>query len=157
DHALQAQRGSADALAVASMDGDLRHPQRLRIGVPLEPHRRDDQATRPHRRRCADRFGLPAPRRAAHAKRLHSALRAALGDPRGGGGMNTPVRLLAPVIVGAIILIVWEASVDVEGIPPYILPGPFLIAKTLWTDGPSLLGSLAVTLRITLAALAAAV
>jgi NitT/TauT family transport system permease protein len=71
--------------------------------------------------------------------------------------MTNPARLLAPVIVGAIILIAWEVAVDIEGIPPYILPGPILIAKTLWTDGPSLLGSLAVTLRITLAALAAAV
>jgi len=71
--------------------------------------------------------------------------------------MTSPARLLAPVIVGAIILIAWEAAVDIEGVPPYILPGPLLIAKTLWTDGPSLLGSLAVTLRITLAALAAAV
>ena len=71
--------------------------------------------------------------------------------------MNRPARLLAPVIVGAIILIAWEAAVRIENIPPYILPGPILIAKTMWTDGPSLLGSLAVTLRITLAALAAAV
>jgi NitT/TauT family transport system permease protein len=50
----------------------------------------------------------------------------------------------------------WEAIVRSEGIPPYILPGPLLIAETLWTDGPSLLGSLLITLRITLAALAAA-
>jgi len=71
--------------------------------------------------------------------------------------VNRPARLLAPVIVGAIILIAWEAAVRIENIPPYILPGPILIAKTMWTDGPSLLGSLAVTLRITLAALAAAV
>jgi|SRR5690242_11084119 len=71
--------------------------------------------------------------------------------------MTNPARLLAPVIVGAILLIAWELAVDLEGIPPYILPGPLLIAKTLVTDGPSLLASLAVTLRITLAALAAAV
>ena len=71
--------------------------------------------------------------------------------------MTSPARFLAPLIVGAVILIAWEAAVDIEGVPPYILPGPLLIAKTLWTDGPSLLGSLAVTLRITLAALAAAV
>ena len=38
-----------------------------------------------------------------------------------------------------------------------MLPGPLLVAETLWRDGPSLLGSLLVTLRITLAALAAAV
>ncbi|HXQ51128.1 MAG TPA: ABC transporter permease [Stellaceae bacterium] len=55
------------------------------------------------------------------------------------------------------MLLGWEALVDVNSIPPYILPGPVRVAKTLWIDGPSLLGSLWVTLRITLAALAAAV
>src|SRR5271169_5346436 len=65
-------------------------------------------------------------------------------------------RVAAPLAVGAALLALWEIIVRVEGIPPYILPGPVLIAQTLWTDGPSLLGSLLVTLRITLAALAAA-
>jgi NitT/TauT family transport system permease protein len=67
-----------------------------------------------------------------------------------------PVRVAAPLAVGAVVLALWEAIVRVDGIPPYILPGPVLVAETLWTDGPSLLGSLLVTLRITLAALAAA-
>jgi NitT/TauT family transport system permease protein len=71
--------------------------------------------------------------------------------------MHSPARILAPAVVGAVILCAWEATVRIEGIPPYILPGPLLIAQSLWTDGPSLLGSLLVTLRITLAALAAAV
>ena len=65
-------------------------------------------------------------------------------------------RIAAPIAVGAVVLMFWEAVVRLEGIPPYILPGPLLIAKTLWMDGPSLLVSLLVTLRITLAALAAA-
>jgi NitT/TauT family transport system permease protein len=65
-------------------------------------------------------------------------------------------RAAAPIFVGAVVLACWETIVRVEQIPPYILPGPLLIAQTLWTDGPSLLGSLLVTLRITLAALAAA-
>jgi NitT/TauT family transport system permease protein len=65
-------------------------------------------------------------------------------------------RLAAPLAVGAAVLAIWEAVVRSEQIPPYILPAPVLIAETLWTDGPSLLGSLLVTLRITLAALAAA-
>jgi NitT/TauT family transport system permease protein len=65
-------------------------------------------------------------------------------------------RIAAPLAVGAVLLAVWETIVRVEVIPPYILPGPVLIAQTLWTDGPSLMGSLLVTLRITLAALAAA-
>src|SRR5438105_3064070 len=65
-------------------------------------------------------------------------------------------RTAAPLAVGAVLLALWEIVVRVEGIPPYILPGPLSVAETLWTDGPSLLGSLLVTLRITLAALAAA-
>jgi NitT/TauT family transport system permease protein len=65
-------------------------------------------------------------------------------------------RILAPLAVGGILLVVWEIVVRIKGIPPYILPGPLAIAGSLWTDGPSLLGSLLVTLRVTLAALAAA-
>jgi NitT/TauT family transport system permease protein len=65
-------------------------------------------------------------------------------------------RIAAPLAIGVAFLAAWQAIVEVEGIPPYILPGPLLIAQTLWTDGPSLLGSLLVTLRVTLAALAAA-
>ncbi len=65
-------------------------------------------------------------------------------------------RIAAPLAVGGAVLALWEIVVRAEGIPPYILPGPLLIAETLWSDGPSLLGSLLVTLRITLAALAAA-
>jgi NitT/TauT family transport system permease protein len=66
-------------------------------------------------------------------------------------------KLVAPFAVGLLMLIAWEAVVRVNAIPPYILPGPLLIAETLWRDGPSLLGSLWVTLRITAAALIAAV
>src|SRR5262249_10004921 len=65
-------------------------------------------------------------------------------------------QIVAPLAVGAVLLALWEIVVWVNGIPPYILPGPLAIANSLWTDGPSLLGSLLVTLRVTLAALAAA-
>jgi NitT/TauT family transport system permease protein len=58
--------------------------------------------------------------------------------------------------VGAVFLALWEGFVRFEEIPVYILPPPSAIAASLWTDGPSLLGSLLVTLRVTLAALAAA-
>lgn len=64
--------------------------------------------------------------------------------------------LLAPAILGLVFLAAWEGVVRIEEIPRYILPGPLLVAETLWRDGASLLGSLLVTLRITLAALAAA-
>src|SRR5437763_2829867 len=65
-------------------------------------------------------------------------------------------RTAAPLAVGAVLLALWEIIVRAEGVPPYILPSPLLVAQTLWTDGPSLLASLLVTLRLTLAALAAA-
>ena len=65
-------------------------------------------------------------------------------------------RVAAPLAVGAFFLALWEVVVRAENIPPYILPGPLAIAGSLWTNGPSLLGSLLVTLRVTLAALAAA-
>jgi len=65
-------------------------------------------------------------------------------------------RIVPPFAVGAVLLAIWEFVVRINGIPPYVLPSPLAIAESLWTDGPSLLGSLLVTLRVTLAALAAA-
>ena len=70
---------------------------------------------------------------------------------------NGLVKILAPLVVGLIFLAAWEAVVRIEEIPRYILPGPLLVAETLWTDGASLSSALLVTLRITFAALAAAI
>jgi NitT/TauT family transport system permease protein len=70
---------------------------------------------------------------------------------------NGLVKILAPLVVGLIFLAAWEAVVRIEEIPRYILPGPLLVAETLWTDGASLTSALLVTLRITFAALAAAI
>jgi NitT/TauT family transport system permease protein len=67
------------------------------------------------------------------------------------------LRVLGPAAVGALFLGTWEAVVRYFEIPVYILPGPAVVAETLWRDGPSLLGSLWVTVRITIAALAAAI
>ncbi|WP_422003188.1 ABC transporter permease [Reyranella sp.] len=55
------------------------------------------------------------------------------------------------------MLVLWEGTVRWLAIPPYILPGPLLIARTLVDDWGTLAPSLLVTLRITLQALAAAV
>ena len=65
-------------------------------------------------------------------------------------------RIAAPIAIGLAALAIWEAVVRIKGTEPYVLPAPSAIAASLWTDGPSLLFSLLVTLRITLAALAAA-
>ncbi len=73
------------------------------------------------------------------------------------GNNGRLLRLLAPSVFGVLALALWEAAVRVYEIPVYILPGPLLVLKTLWVDGPSLLGALWVTLKIALAALAASV
>lgn len=65
-------------------------------------------------------------------------------------------RILAPAGVGIVFLALWEGFVRIEGVAVYILPPPSAIALSLWSDGPSLVGSLLVTLRVTLAALASA-
>ena len=66
-------------------------------------------------------------------------------------------RFAAPVLLGILMLALWEGAVRAAAIPPYILPGPLTIAETLVADWSTLLASLLVTLRITLEALAAAV
>ena len=66
-------------------------------------------------------------------------------------------RFLAPILVGVVLLALWEAVVRAAAIPPYILPGPVLVAKTLVSDGPTLWPALLTTLSITVQALAAAV
>ncbi len=65
--------------------------------------------------------------------------------------------ILAPIAIGILALAGWEATVRLRAIPPYILPGPLLIGQTLIADWPTLSTSLWVTLRITFAALVAAV
>lgn len=67
------------------------------------------------------------------------------------------LRIAAPALTGLLFLALWQGLVEVLEIPPYILPGPLLVLGSLWRDGPSLLGSLGVTLEVTLAALAAAI
>ncbi len=66
------------------------------------------------------------------------------------------LQILAPTVVGLIVLAGWSAVVSWNAIPVYVLPGPAAVGASLWNDGPSLFGSLWVTLRITAAALAAA-
>ncbi|MDB5821071.1 MAG: transporter ATP-binding protein [Rhizobacter sp.] len=66
-------------------------------------------------------------------------------------------RILAPLVMGVLFLAVWTAVVRIRGIQPYILPEPWLIAKTLVADWSTLSGSLWITLSVSLAALSAAV
>ncbi len=66
-------------------------------------------------------------------------------------------RIIAPVLMGLFMLALWEGLVRAMAIPPYILPGPILVAQTLVSDWGTLWPALVVTLTITLQALLAAV
>ncbi len=66
-------------------------------------------------------------------------------------------RIVAPVLMGLVMLALWEGLVRAMAIPPYILPGPILVTKMLISDWGTLWPALLVTLRITLEALLAAV
>lgn len=63
----------------------------------------------------------------------------------------------APIAVGIAFILVWHALVVLNEVPPYIVPSPFLVMKTLAQDWGLLSGSLLVTLQVTGAALALAV
>ena len=67
------------------------------------------------------------------------------------------VRWLAPLAIALVAIGAWELVVRVNQIPPYILPGPGLVASSLVNDWWTLWPSLLVTLRITAMALAAAI
>ena len=58
-------------------------------------------------------------------------------------------RVAAPAILGVVILAVWQFVCRAFHVPAYLVPAPSDIAETLGTDGPLLLGSLMVTLKIT--------
>jgi len=64
-------------------------------------------------------------------------------------GRERVLRVALPVIVLAFLLGVWEAAVRLGNIPPYVLPGPALIAETLIADRSLLWQSLLVTLLTT--------
>jgi len=65
--------------------------------------------------------------------------------------------ILAPILVGILIIGLWEWVVRYKNIPSYLFPGPLVIAQTLVQDWHTLSGALWITLRITFAALIAAV
>ena len=64
---------------------------------------------------------------------------------------------LAPVIVGCVVLLLWEGLVAFFEVPSYLVPGPWLVAQTLVADRAVLFQSLGFTLAVAILALAAAV
>jgi NitT/TauT family transport system permease protein len=67
------------------------------------------------------------------------------------------LRIALPILVLALGIFVWHLIVAINDMPPYVLPGPALVARTLVTDWPVLSASLVVTLITTFEGLALAV
>ena len=67
-----------------------------------------------------------------------------------------PARLLLPLAIAAVTLLAWDLVVRVNGLPPYVLPGPGLVLATLVRDWAILWQSLVVTLITTFEGFAAA-
>lgn len=67
------------------------------------------------------------------------------------------MRWLLPLATLALALLAWEVVVQVNTIPPYVLPGPIAVARTLVEDWSILGPALGITLAITAAALGVAV
>ncbi len=59
------------------------------------------------------------------------------------------LRIGLPILVLALIVAAWEATVRINHIPPYVLPSPVLVFNTLITDSGLLMQSLWVTLVTT--------
>jgi len=63
--------------------------------------------------------------------------------------LDRTLRLALPVVVLALGLAIWELVVRIENIPPYVLPAPGAILRTLVADRALLSQSLVVTLITT--------
>jgi NitT/TauT family transport system permease protein len=61
-------------------------------------------------------------------------------------------RIAYPAVVAAVVVVVWEALVIGFDLPPYLVPSPVAMMKTLASDWVSLGSALLVTLKITLLA-----
>ena len=61
-------------------------------------------------------------------------------------------RVAYPVLVGLVLIALWQGLVTAMELPPYLVPSPILMMKTLFTDWAALGGSLWVTVKITVLA-----
>ncbi len=61
-------------------------------------------------------------------------------------------RVLPPLVVGLIVLGVWEGACRAYAIPAFLFPAPSAIGSALLANGPELLRALIRTLRVTLLA-----
>lgn len=61
-------------------------------------------------------------------------------------------RVAYPLLVGLVLVALWQGLVTAMELPPYLVPSPVLMMQTLWTDWAALGTSLWVTVKITVLA-----
>lgn len=61
-------------------------------------------------------------------------------------------RVVYPLLVGLVLIALWQGLVTGLQLPPYLVPSPLLMMKTLFTDWAALGASLWVTVKITVLA-----
>jgi NitT/TauT family transport system permease protein len=76
-------------------------------------------------------------------------------EPRAAG--ERILRIALPLATLALAVAIWHAVVEINAIPPYVLPGPRLVARTLVDDWGILSKSLVATLVTTFEGFALAV
>jgi NitT/TauT family transport system permease protein len=77
---------------------------------------------------------------------------ASLQEQQIASALPLAVRILVPVLIGAAFLVAWELLVRYLGIRPFVLPAPTVILDALTSDFATLMASLWITLRVTIAA-----
>ncbi|MET3376793.1 ABC transporter ATP-binding protein [Variovorax sp. RO1] len=65
-------------------------------------------------------------------------------------------RVLYPVLIGVVLVALWQWMVVAMELPPYLVPSPYLMMQTLVTDWAPLGSALLVTLKITVLSFALA-
>ncbi len=67
------------------------------------------------------------------------------------------VQIAAPLVVGVLVLLLWQISVMAFDVPKYLVPSPVDIVQSLVTDFSSLFNALLMTLKVTFLAFAISV
>jgi NitT/TauT family transport system permease protein len=70
---------------------------------------------------------------------------------------ETATSIIAPMLVGIVLLLGWEIACRLGNVPVFLLPKPSDIAIKLASDWPTLLGALGMTMRVAIQAFAAAI
>ena len=58
---------------------------------------------------------------------------------------------LKPVVFVVLLIVLWDLAIRILHVPPYQVPPPLEVLRTLWSDGPELLGQAVPTTEATLA------